>query len=60
MGEIEKFPCSDSNKARARERFYWYATLNTNRPPGLSINNRKETILYYDKCKQLDRQQRYY
>ena len=27
MIEIEKYPCNDSNEARARER-YWYETLN--------------------------------
>ena len=29
MIEIEKFPCNDSNEARARER-YWYEVLNAN------------------------------
>ena len=39
MIEIEKFPCLDSNEARAREH-HWYevfhAKLNNNRPLGLS------------------------
>ena len=29
MIEIEKYPCTDSNEARARER-YWYEILNAN------------------------------
>jgi hypothetical protein len=51
MIEIEKYPCNDSNEARARER-YWYeflnASLNSNKP----IQYHDELIKYrkeYDK-----------
>jgi hypothetical protein len=45
MIEIEKFPCNDSNEARARER-YWYEFLNA------SLNTRKPIIYNVDEIRE--------
>ena len=41
MIEIEKFPCSDNNEARARER-YWLETLNAKLNTNIPIRTREE------------------
>jgi hypothetical protein len=45
MIEIEKFPCMDSNEARARER-YWYEELNANLNSVKPISYKQEFIEY--------------
>lgn len=65
MIEIEKYPCTDSNEARARER-YWYEILNANLNtvcPFLSeeekkINARVLSKKHYEENK--DKKQKYY
>ena len=65
MIEIEKYPCADSNEARARER-YWYEILNANLNtvcPFLNeeekkINARASAKKHYEENK--DKNQKYY
>jgi hypothetical protein len=52
MIEIEKYPCSDVNEARARERF-WYdnldKSLNTYRPQATKEENKEKYKKYRNK-----------
>jgi hypothetical protein len=46
MVEVEKYPCNDSNEARARER-HWYEILNANMNSCVPGRSNKDSVKAY-------------